>query len=205
MPGSRRREYPGEHLGKSLNDIREALKSATCRQSVRFRRRRRSLNKPGDSWISRRDSLMNWYAAKLVFESEIDGNSKGRQSMRREHLSKLRRPPRMRRAPKPLRLGRPRSTRTTMKTGRVSFGVFETWSEIQEFLRERANSGYGGFFASFSVIPRAGQRKPLDWGAHIGTDPRTRNFARSVMTSFARSAERMRATTASGSQRTDSA
>jgi hypothetical protein len=29
LPGSLRREFPGEHLGKSLNDIREALKSAT--------------------------------------------------------------------------------------------------------------------------------------------------------------------------------
>ena len=28
LPGSLRREFPGEHLGKSLNDIREALKSA---------------------------------------------------------------------------------------------------------------------------------------------------------------------------------
>jgi hypothetical protein len=29
LPGSLRREFPGEHLGKSLNDIREALKSAS--------------------------------------------------------------------------------------------------------------------------------------------------------------------------------
>lgn len=43
LPGSLHREFPGEHLDKSLNQVKEALRNATGRQAERVRKAKKLL------------------------------------------------------------------------------------------------------------------------------------------------------------------